>query len=168
MGETLKLTESESVEIVGSGAEGLEVEATYGPGGSAPPKHLHPAQDERFRVIDGRIRAVVGDQHRELEAGDELEIPRGVAHQMWNPYEVAARVSWTTSPAGRTADWFRAVDALVRTGRAGGVGGALSFGALLDEYDDTFRLAVGPAPVVGVAVKALGFTGRLTGHGPGR
>ena len=168
MGETLKLTDSESVEIVGSGAQGLEVEATYGPGGSAPPKHLHPAQDERFRVIEGRIRAVAGEQQRELEAGDELEIPRGVAHQMWNPYEEPARVSWTTSPAGRTADWFRAVDALVRAGRAGGVGGALSFGALLDEYDDTFRLAVGPTPVVGVAVKALGFAGRLTGHGPDR
>ena len=168
MGETLKLTDSESVEIVGSGAQSLEVEATYGPSGTAPPKHLHPAQDESFRVIEGRIRAVAGEQHRELEAGDELEIPRGVAHQMWNPYEEPARVSWTTSPAGRTADWFRAVDALVRRGRAGGVGGALSFGALLDEYDDTFRLAVGPAAVVGVAVKALGFAGRLTGHGPDR
>jgi len=40
MGETLKLTENESIEIVGSGADGLEVQATYGPGGSAPPKHF--------------------------------------------------------------------------------------------------------------------------------
>jgi mannose-6-phosphate isomerase-like protein (cupin superfamily) len=168
MGETLKLTESESIEIVGSGPDGLEVQATYGPGGSAPPKHFHPAQDERFRVLEGGIRAVIGDAQRELAAGDELEIPRGTPHQMWNPFGEPARVSWTTSPAGRTEDWFRAVDALVRAGRAGGVGGALSFGALLDEYDDTFKLAIGPAPVVGVAVKALGLAGRVTGHGPSR
>jgi mannose-6-phosphate isomerase-like protein (cupin superfamily) len=168
VGETLKLTESESIEIVGSGPQGLEVEASYGPGGSAPPKHLHPAQDERFRVLEGKLRVVVGDAQRELEAGDELEIPSRTAHQMWNPYDVPARVSWTTSPAGRTEDWFRAVDALVRGGRAGGVGGALSFGALLDEYDDTFRLAIGPGPVVEGAVKAIGLLGRLTGHGPSR
>ena len=168
MAETLKLTESESIEIVGSGPEGLEVEATYDPDGSAPPKHLHPSQDERFRVLDGKLRAVVGHEQRELAAGDELDIPRGTAHQMWNPYDGPARVSWTTSPAGRTEDWFRAIDALVRAGRAGGPGGALSFAALLDEYGDTFRLAVGPGPVVGGAVKALGLVGRLTGHGPGR
>jgi mannose-6-phosphate isomerase-like protein (cupin superfamily) len=168
MGERLKLTESESVEIVSSGADGLEVEATYGAGGSAPPNHLHPAQDERFRVLEGKIRAVVGDAQRELEVGDELEIPRRTAHQMWNPFDDPARVSWTTSPAGRTEDWFRAIDALVRAGRAGGLGGALSFGALLDEYDDTFRLAIGPGPVVRPVVKAIGLLGRLTGHGPAR
>jgi mannose-6-phosphate isomerase-like protein (cupin superfamily) len=168
MTETLKLTENESLEIVGSGPAGFEVEATYAAGGSAPPKHFHPSQDEHFRVLEGRIQTRVGEQERELGAGEELEIPRETAHQMWNPYGEPARVSWTTSPAGRTEDWFRAVDALVRSGGARGVGGALSFAALLDEYDDTFRLAVGPAPVVGGAVKALGFVGRLAGRGPQR
>ncbi len=168
MGETLKLTESESIEIVGSGPQGLEVEATYGPGGSPPPKHSHPAQDERFRVLEGAIRARVADTEHELGAGETLEVPRGTAHQMWNPHDEPARVSWTTSPAGRTEDWFRAIDALVRSGGAGGPGGALSFAALLDEYDDTFRLAVGPGPVVGGAVKALAVVGRLAGRGPRR
>jgi mannose-6-phosphate isomerase-like protein (cupin superfamily) len=165
VGEKLKLTASESVEIVGSGPDGLEVEATYGPGGSAPPKHFHPAQDERFRVLEGTITTRVGEGRRELGAGEEIEIPRGTEHQMWNPHDQPARVSWTTSPAGRTEDWFRAVDALVRSGRASGAGRAPRFAVLLDEYDDTFRLAVGPGPVVGGAVKALAFVGRLAGRG---
>jgi mannose-6-phosphate isomerase-like protein (cupin superfamily) len=168
VGETLKLTKRESVEIVGSSPEGLEVKATYGPRGKRPPKHSHPAQDEHFRVLEGRISVVVGNQQRELGSGEELGIPRGTAHQMWNPHGEPAKVSWTTSPAGRTEDWFRAVDALVRSGRASGTGGALSFAVLLDEYDDTFRLASRPGPVLGAGVKALAFVGRLAGRGPGR
>jgi mannose-6-phosphate isomerase-like protein (cupin superfamily) len=168
MGETLKLTDSESIEIVRSDADGLEVEATYGPGGSPPPKHSHPAQDERFRVLEGSIRTRIGDRERELSAGAEVEIPRRTPHQMWNPGTAPARVSWITSPPGRTEEWFRAVDALVRAGRAGGAGGALSFAALLDEYDDTFTLEVGPGPLVGGAVKALAAVGRLTGRGHAR
>ena len=82
---------------------------------------------------------------------------------MWNPGTEPARVAWTTSPPGRTEDWFRAMDALVRSGRAGGAGGALRFAALLDEYDDTFTLAVGPRPLVGGAVRALALVGRVAG-----
>ena len=163
MGEILKLTVSESLEIVGSGPDGLEVVATYGPGGKAPPKHSHPAQDESFRVLEGALRARVGDAERELTAGDELEIPRRTPHQMWNPNAEPARVAWTTRPAGRTEEWFRAVDALVRSGGAGGAGGALSFAALLDEFADTFTLEVGPGPVVGGAVRALSLVDRLRG-----
>ncbi len=51
--ETLKLTPSESVIIRRAEPSVLEVEGVYGPGGSPPPKHLHPEQDERFRVIAG-------------------------------------------------------------------------------------------------------------------
>lgn len=166
MGETLKLTESESIEIVGSGPQGLEVEATYGPGGSPPPKHSHPAQDERFRVLEGSIQTRIGERERELRTGDEVEIPRRAPHQMWNPGTEPARVAWVTSPAGRTEDWFRAVDSLVRSGRAGGAGGALRFARLLDDYDDTFRLEVGPRPLVAGAVRALAVVGRVGGGSP--
>ena len=51
------------------------VEATYGPGGKPPPKHFHPAQDELFRVLEGTLRFRLGSIERELEAGEEIEIP---------------------------------------------------------------------------------------------
>jgi hypothetical protein len=54
--DTLKLTPTESVTIRSATPEALEVEAEYGPNGSPPPKHLHPAQDERFRVLEGALR----------------------------------------------------------------------------------------------------------------
>src|SRR5262249_10439268 len=117
MARTLKLTPSESVTIRESTPELLEVEAVYGPAGSPPPKHLHPAQEEHFTVREGEMRAVVGDERHTLREGDEIEIPRGVAHQMWNAGDSEARMRWRTRPAGRTEAWFSSIDALHRDGR---------------------------------------------------
>ena len=167
MAETLKLTPTESVTIRQSSPEVLEVEGSYGPGGKAPPAHYHPAQDERFEVLDGTLRAKVGGEQRDLGPGEMLDIPRGTPHQMWNPGDRPARVIWQTRPALRTDGWFRSIDALHREGRVGrnGMPGPLAFGALLSEYDDSFRLA-GPRLVVKGAVTVLGVLGRARGYKP--
>lgn len=164
--DALKLTPSESVEIRSHGPEALEVEGTWGPGGSPPPKHLHPAQDEHFEILAGALRTRVDGVQRDLAPGEEIEIPRGTVHQMWNPGTAPARARWRTSPAGRTEQWFRAVDALHRGGRVGenGMPGPLAFGVLLSEYDDVFRLAVGPALLVQPALSLLGVLGRARGY----
>ena len=160
MGETLKLTPHETLTIVRSEPEVLEVEAVWGPSGRPPPAHLHPEQDEHFRVLDGELTARVGDEERTLSAGDTLTVPRGTKHQMWNASAGEARARWETRPAGRTEEWFRAVDRAIAD--AGGKSpGPLAMGPLIDEYDDVFRLAVGPPVVTGPAVKALGALGRL-------
>ncbi|HEX8075689.1 MAG TPA: cupin domain-containing protein [Thermoleophilaceae bacterium] len=165
MTDTLKLTPSESLTIRQSTPEVLEVEATYGPGGRPPPKHLHPAQDEHFEVLAGTLTARVGDQEEQtLMAGDTLEIPRGTPHQMWNAANAEARVRWETRPAGRTEEWFRAVDAIQPEG--GGNPSPLAFAPLLEEFADTFRLALGPEWLTGPAVKALGAVGRLRDRRP--
>lgn len=165
MNEVLKLTASESVEIRSSTPEALEVEATYAAHGEAPPKHLHPGQDERFRVREGRLTVRVADERRELGAGDELEIPRGTVHQMWNPSNAPARVTWVTSPGGRTERWFRELDALQEEGRVGdnGLPGPLAFGVLLTEYRDVIRLA-GPQPLILPALAGLALVGRARGY----
>ena len=163
MADTLKLTPHETLTIQSAAPEALEVEAVYGAGGSPPPAHLHPAQDEHFEVLDGELRARVGGVEQTLRPGDKLDIPRGTKHQMWNASAAESRVRWRTSPAGRTEQWFRAVDRLIRE-NDGKTPGPLAFGALLTEYDDTFRLAVGPEPLVRPAVAALGALGRLRGH----
>ncbi len=169
LSETLSLTPSESVAIRSSGPELLEVEATYGPGGEAPPKHLHPSQDEHFEVLEGELRVRVGDGgERVLAKGEEVDVPRGVPHQMWNPGAETARVRWQTRPALRTESWFRAIDAVRRSGRLGkdGMPGPLAFAVFLNEYRDVFRLAVAPDIVLRAAFAALAPIGRLRGYSP--
>jgi mannose-6-phosphate isomerase-like protein (cupin superfamily) len=166
MTERLKLTPNESVTIRESTDAILEVEAEYAFGGSPPPKHFHPSQDERFRVLAGRLQVRVEGEERPLSVGEELEIPRGAVHQMWNPGDAPARVAWRTSPGGRTEQWFRAIDAVYRSGRvaSNGMPGPLAFAVLLTEYRDVIRLAVGPGPLVAGALRALAVLGRARGY----
>jgi mannose-6-phosphate isomerase-like protein (cupin superfamily) len=166
--QPLKRTPSESVSLISDSPEALEVEATYGAHGSPPPKHYHPAQDEHFDVRSGRIDVRVGDSERKLGPGETLEIPRGTPHQMWNSGAEEARLLWRTSPAGRTREWFEALDRVHRTGRVGknGMPGPLAFAALLTEYRDVIRLAAGPEPVVRGLLAALAPLGRRRGYLP--
>jgi hypothetical protein len=122
-----------------AGPGALEVEALYDPGGTPPPAHLHPAQAEHFEVLEGVISARVDGDERTLAPGETLDIPAGTVHQMWNGGPDAARVSWRTTPAGRTLEWFRALDAFRRDGDTAAIGAALA------EYHDVFQLAE-PAP----------------------
>ncbi|MFL5844188.1 MAG: cupin domain-containing protein [Solirubrobacteraceae bacterium] len=166
---TYRLTPSESVTVVSDHPDALEVEAVYGPGGTPPPAHLHPAQDERFEVLEGALTIRVDGAQRVLAAGETIEVPRGVPHQMWNAAATPARVAWRTSPAGRTGTWYATLDRLQREGRVGkdGMPGPLAFAVYLTEFRDVFRLHAGPlTPVVSAALRALAPVGRLRGYRP--
>lgn len=143
MGERLSLNPTDSLEVISAAPEELVVEATYAPGGSPPPAHLHPDQDERFEILAGAMRAVVDGSELELSDGSELEIGRGQVHLMWNPGELPARTRWVTTPAGRTLDWFRTLDRVLGPDGAVAEGREADFPALLEEYSDVFRLDLG-------------------------
>jgi quercetin dioxygenase-like cupin family protein len=164
--DTLRITPSESVTVRESSPEVLAVEATYAPNGSEPPKHFHPEQAEHFEVLEGELRTRVDGEERTLGAGETLDIPREVVHQMWNPGASPTRVIWETRPRGRTEQWFRAIDALHRSGRVGknGMPGPLAFAVLLTEYRDVFRLAAGPDPLIRAALTPLAAIGRMRGY----
>jgi mannose-6-phosphate isomerase-like protein (cupin superfamily) len=161
--DTLQLTRSESVTIVDSTPERLLVQARYGPGGKPPPKHLHPAQDERFEVVEGTLRFRLGSVERDISAGGEIAIPQGVAHQVWNPHDQEVLVAWETVPALRTEQWYREVDRVVRAAGEKDPN-PLAFTSLLSEYRDVFRLAIGPDLLVAPVIRVLGAAGRMRGH----
>jgi quercetin dioxygenase-like cupin family protein len=139
--DTIQLSPRDELTIVRSDHEVLEVEAVYTAEGSPPPPHLHPAQEERFEVLEGAMTACVGaDDAREVPAGETLVIPTGTRHQMWNAGSSVARVRWETRPALRTEEWFRAIDAAIR--HAGGEMPPLEvLLPLVAEYGDVFQLA---------------------------
>lgn len=107
-GEAIKLGESQSLRIVTSTPGALELEATWAPGGKPPPRHYHPQQDERFEVLAGELTIEVGgDPPRVLRPGDILEVPKGVAHRMWNHGAEPTKARWRITPALRTEEMFR-------------------------------------------------------------
>ena len=112
-----------------TGGELLEMEATYGGGGSLPPEHLHPRQVERFEVLEGAVRAIVGGEERRYETGDTFEIDAGTRHTMTG--HGPARLRWEVRPALRTAEFFERLHG----------GGITDGAAFLVEFSEEFRLA---------------------------
>ena len=111
----------------------LEMEAQYSGDGVYPPNHLHPAQTERFEVLEGTIKAILDGEERTYEAGDVFEVPAGTPHQMTGA--TPARVNWQVRPALRTAEFF---EGLYGTGPDS----ASELGAeFLERYAEEFRLA---------------------------
>ncbi|HVX44219.1 MAG TPA: cupin domain-containing protein [Mycobacteriales bacterium] len=165
MPEVLRISAHESLRIVRDEASGLEVEATYEPGGAAPPAHLHPAQDEHFQVVAGTLHVELDGATHDLGAGDSIAIPRGSTHRMWNTGSEPARALWRTEPALRTAGWFRGLAALQEAAERRGRHRAdlLAFAVHARRHRDTFRL-VTPFPGTGALVGILAAAGRLSGR----
>lgn len=46
----------------------------------ASPLHIHDIEDEAFIVLEGSIRAWVGDQRRDIDAGGVAFLPHGIPH----------------------------------------------------------------------------------------
>ncbi len=141
---TYTLTPHETVTIREATPDLLEAEVRWSGGGRLPPAHLHPAQDERFELLEGTLRVVLDGHERTLAAGETIEIPRGTTHRMAAADDAPARAIWQTRPALRTMQWWAALDA-ERSRRGGGDPPLPVVARLVREYDAEFRLALLPA-----------------------
>lgn len=156
-----RLTPTETVTVRERSPESLVVDARYAPGGTPPPSHRHPQQDERFVVTSGRLNVRVGGVERVIGPGEVLDVPRGVAHAMWNGGTATADVRWETRPAGRTEAWWATLQG---AGRDGEMPGLLALARPLREHDDVFALAVAPRWVLRPALAVLAAVARITGR----
>jgi mannose-6-phosphate isomerase-like protein (cupin superfamily) len=106
--DVIRLGPHQELRVVSSAPERLELEATWRPGSTEPPAHLHPGQDERFAVREGELTVVLGDEPaRTVRAGETIAVPRGTPHRMWNAGVAQARARWVVTPALRTEEMFR-------------------------------------------------------------
>jgi len=58
-------------------------EATVAPGG-ATAEHYHHESEELYYFVAGRGRLRVGDEHRDVRAGECVVIPPGAIHKLTN------------------------------------------------------------------------------------
>jgi mannose-6-phosphate isomerase-like protein (cupin superfamily) len=151
--ERLRLSGHETVRVIRETPDELELEGTWKPGGSPPPTHLHPAQDEHFEVLSGHLTAFVDGVERQLGPGDTLVVPRGTPHKMWNSGDEVTTALWRTRPAGRTHDWLSTIHRIGAGGTRKPPLPALAKAAT--KYSDVFRLVVRPKPLQPLADLAL-------------
>ncbi len=83
----------------------LAMRTVHVDGGGRPPLHRHPAQHERFEVLEGELHVRLGRRRRVLAAGEVLDVPAGTPHAMHG----AATVRWEVRPALTTERFLEAV-----------------------------------------------------------
>jgi mannose-6-phosphate isomerase-like protein (cupin superfamily) len=66
----------------------------------AAPLHRHTNEDEYSFVIEGRMGALLGEDHVEAGPGDLVHKPRGQWHTFWNAGDEPCRILEIISPAG--------------------------------------------------------------------
>ncbi len=76
------------------------VEHPMGPRALAAPLHRHAHEDEYSYVLEGRMGALLGDEHVEAGPGDLVFKPRNQWHTFWNAGDEPCRILEIIAPAG--------------------------------------------------------------------
>ena len=144
----------------------LEVESVYTqPTPSRPPVHYHPAQEEHFEVLAGKLCVIIDGERKTLDEGETLVVPEGTPHTMWAE-SAGVRVGWQTRPALETEAFFETVYGLARDGKVNSKGtpNLLQSAVIARSYAREFRLASPPWPVQRLLFAVLAPIGKLLGY----
>jgi mannose-6-phosphate isomerase-like protein (cupin superfamily) len=77
---------------------------TLEPNGGQVPWH-NQEQEEVYFIVEGEGEMCLGEERREVRAGQMVYIPPGVFHQLTNTGEGPLRMIYCYGPAGDVAHW---------------------------------------------------------------
>jgi quercetin dioxygenase-like cupin family protein len=140
--------------------ENLVVECWLEPGGGLP-AHLHPRQEERWSVIEGKIRFRLGDDERVIGPEDgEIPVPPGTAHGLSSVTDQEAHLRCLAVPGLRLQAFLEESAAaagqglFTQSGRPRGLRGLRWAAQFIKRYrDETVFLS--PPPIVQRVLVAL-------------
>lgn len=142
-------------------------ELIVSPGGSNP-LHVHPDQEEYFKVLSGTLGVQVGDEHRSLGEGEEATVPPGTPHRWYNEADQEeVHVLGEVRPALNTEIFFETFYGLARDGKTdkNGVPNPLQFAVMLDGlHNGELYLATPPIAVQKALFALLSPVGKLLGY----
>lgn len=90
-------------------------ELSVPPGSNVPPPHSHKLNEECIYVLQGKLRYTVGEETRDLTAGQGMHTPKGSVHAFSNPFDVPAKALIALSP-DIGAQYFRDVAVVINAG----------------------------------------------------
>lgn len=149
-----------------TGGEAVVVETYVRPGGFVAARHVHPHQDEHFRVVSGTVGFRAGRERLELGAGESVTVPAGTPHKFWNASDVEARFVCEVRPALQFEQLLATMYALAADGRTNrkGMPNPLRLAVIAQAHFDTVRLPFPPAALQRLALAAGVPLGRALGY----
>jgi quercetin dioxygenase-like cupin family protein len=147
--------------------EPCTVEMTVRPGGGVFVAHVHPSQEERFRVLDGTVEVAVDGRTVRAAAGDEVVAAPGQAHSWRNAGPDEARLVIELRPALRFDAFLDDAFRLARAGKTDASGRVrpLHWARVGRRYRAEFRLP-GPPLLYDVYLAIAAPLARLLGVAP--
>jgi hypothetical protein len=123
--------------------------------------HLHPIQEERFKVMQGTMRFRRGLRTITARAGDTVVVPPGTVHRFENAGNTPARMRVEVRPALRMEELFETTVALAREGRttASGLPNPLELALFMREFNVEVRAPFAPAAAVRAVMGVAGVAG---------
>ena len=91
--------------------------------------HLHRCDDEAWIVLEGKLGFRVGEEEREVAAGESLLVERGTPHSYWNAAAEPARYLLVMTPR-----IHRLIEALHAGERS-------DFGRIFEEHESELLVA---------------------------
>jgi mannose-6-phosphate isomerase-like protein (cupin superfamily) len=123
--------------------------------------HVHPHQEERFEIVEGRARFLIGDREITVEAGQVAVVPPSTVHHWMALDGRPVRVKAEYEPALDTGAWFLSFHGAIDRGEMN----LLRAAVISSEYSAGTPLPADPSPAVWrILVKVLAPIGRMLGY----
>ena len=151
-----------------TGGEKVVVEVTVRPDGFVAAAHVHPQQDERFEIREGRVGLRLGRQTIEAGPGDVVVVPAGMVHKFWNAGDTDARFVAEVRPALGFERLIETMFSLAADGKTGrkGMPNPLRLAVIANAHFDDVRLPFPPAWMQRLGLAMGAPIGRLVGYEP--
>lgn len=127
-----------------TGGELLVMEVRWTNPGHRTPAHRHPAMEERWTVLEGRVGFRIGGEVVIAERGESVTAAPGAVHSNWNEGGGPAAIRIEIRPALRWEEFIRQLFALASEGLEGN-DAQRSIEELLTEFADEIVLEAGRA-----------------------
>jgi len=152
-----------------TGGKYVEIELRADPDAFVAAAHVHPAQTERFEVIEGTLAAKVAGNTVEAKPGDVLVVEPGQAHKWWNGGDSELVFRCRVSPALQFESLIETMFALATDGKTNkkGMPNPFRLAVIANAHLDTVVLPFPPVWMQKVALAVGAPLGRLLGYGPG-
>lgn len=156
-GETLTITRSAAE----TNGQITEFEGTEEPG-IGPPMHVHFKQEEKVKVVTGKMRIKTLTKEFTLNEGQEYTFAKGEAHQFWNEGDQTLHYTGHVKPSNNY-EYF--IKQIYQSANEAKDDKPAPFDAafLLTKYKSEMDMLVIPKPVKIIVFPILLAIGKLTG-----
>jgi quercetin dioxygenase-like cupin family protein len=134
------------------------------PGKKVAVRHIHPGQDEMFKIKSGELKLEINGKINIYRSGDTITIPKGKPHEWWNKSDnEPVQMEVTFTPALKTEIFFEQFFGLSNDGKTD-VKGSPSFMQIMAMCNE-YRVYIAGPPVFIQKLMGwvLGSIARLSG-----